>query len=68
MLPYMTAKTPEIVKGVVVGISNRGIDTLIKMLNVCFSCIACTYFYCYLMLYSMKKALKCFDKFSCIIH
>lgn len=34
ILPYITAKSPEVIKGIVIGISNRGCDTLIKILNV----------------------------------
>jgi ribosomal protein L19 len=34
ILPYSTSKTTENIKGVVIGISKNGCDTLIKMLNV----------------------------------
>ena len=34
MLPYSTAKTPDLIKGIVIGISNRQSDTIIKLINV----------------------------------
>ena len=34
MLPFVSSKTTEIIKGIVIGISNRGMDTLIRTLNV----------------------------------
>jgi ribosomal protein L19 len=34
-LPYMTAKEPDVIKGMVIGITRRNSDTSIRMLNVC---------------------------------
>jgi ribosomal protein L19 len=34
--PFVTSKDADIIKGVVVGITNRGNETAIKMLNVSF--------------------------------
>lgn len=34
ILPYITAKIPDIIRGIVIGISNRKSDTLIRLINV----------------------------------
>jgi hypothetical protein len=33
-LPYMSATTPDVIKGVVIGKYNKGLDTSIVILNV----------------------------------